>query len=175
MTMTERDTKGEPLGTAELEAKAEMSLSASRLQWNSHLTVSYVKTTGKLTTPTVNVKLTAGCTKSCTAISPSPWFGSQSILPGGTLQGDVTYQVASPNKNDNIRANYEAYITQPGTLPTDPNASWGDPGNIRCDNEVSANPGCVYTVVKPLVVLPISQYHDAALTYLFQQKTQVEK
>ncbi|MER8002087.1 hypothetical protein [Streptomyces sp. NPDC095613] len=154
-----------------------MTLEVNSLTWKENIEFKYLRTTGKLTTPTINASFTAKCNESCSMVTASPWTGQRSILPGQTITGDVTYRVSKPDSGPlgGITTKHAMLITQPGGIPTDPNASWTNPAKIRCDNEVAGTSGCVYPHIKPDLKVPLSKYGEAAATYLFQQQVTSNK
>ncbi|WP_413755116.1 hypothetical protein [Streptomyces sp. MMBL 11-3] len=164
--------EGKPVGTANMEVTAQMNLDPDGLTWKENIKIKYVKFTGNLTTTTFGVSFTANCNRSCSMVNASPWAGEQRIIPEQTISGDVTFGVGTPNSgfNGGITTNYKINISQSGTIPVQPNTSWSNPQKIRCDNEVGGTAGCVYSHVKPNLELPLSQYGEAAATYLFQQQ-----
>lgn len=163
---------GNPVGSALLHVSSRLILDRAKLSWKESISIKYESFEGKLTTNTFHVAFTAGCNKSCKMTTASPWTGHLSLAPKQTLSGDVEYNVATPNSgfNGGITTNYKINVMQAGTVPIQPNATWSNPRTIRCDDEVSNVPGCVYPHITPELVLPLSTYKEAAATYLFQQQ-----
>ncbi|MFL3871341.1 hypothetical protein LT966_32825 [Streptomyces griseobrunneus] len=163
---------GKPVGSALLYVSSRLNLDRAKLSWKESIRVKYESFEGKLTTNTFHIAFTAGCNRSCKMATASPWAGQLSLTPNQTLSGDVEYNVATPNSgfNGGITTNYKINVMQAGTVPVQPNATWSNPRTIRCDDEVSSVPGCVYPHIAPELVLPLSTYKEAAATYLFQQQ-----
>lgn len=163
---------GKPVGSAVLQVSTHLNLDRAKLNWKETIRVKHVSFQGNLTTNSFHVAFTAGCNRSCKMTKASPWTGQLSLAPEQTLSGDVEYNVATPNSgfNGGITTNYKINVMQAGTVPVQPNAAWSNPRNIRCDDEVSSVPGCVYPHIAPELVLPLSTYKEAAATYLFQQQ-----
>ncbi|SCK63559.1 hypothetical protein YUWDRAFT_07030 [Streptomyces sp. AmelKG-D3] len=163
---------GKPVGSALLHVSSRLSLDRAKLSWKESVRIKYESFEGKLTTNTFHIAFTAGCNRSCKMATASPWTGQLSLAPNQTLSGDVEYNVATPNSgfNGGITTSYKINVMQAGTVPVQPNATWSNPRTIRCDDEVSSVPGCVYPHITPELVLPLSTYKEAAATYLFQQQ-----
>lgn len=122
------------------------------------------------TIPSLNVSFTAACAAPCTATDPTPWAGAPSMVTGSTLAGDVGFADApAAGLSDSFTTNYTMVVTQPGVTPTDPEVDWTHPVTIRCDNAVGQYPGCVFPSARASLVLPISQYDAAAVTYYWAQ------
>ncbi|MFE1050749.1 hypothetical protein ACFW5S_34255 [Streptomyces olivaceus] len=163
---------GKPVGTALMQVTAQMSLKQNSLTWKENIQIKYLEAAGNLTTTTFGISFAASCDKTCSMTAASPWAGEQSIRPGQTISGDVTFGVGTPNSgwNGGITTQYQMRFSQAGTIPLQPNTSWTNPQKIRCDDEVDGTASCVYPHVKPNLELPLSKYGEAAATYLFQQQ-----
>ncbi|MHC3475614.1 hypothetical protein ACYF6T_44110 [Streptomyces sp. 7R007] len=158
----------EVIGTALLKVTATMQLNQTSAAWQEALSVTMESASA--TIPSLNVSLTAACAAPCTASDPTPWAGAPSMVTGSALSGSVGFADApAAGLSDSFKTSYTMVVTQPGVTPTDPEVNWTHPVNIRCDNAVGAYPGCVFPSAQADLVLPISQYDAAAVTYYWAQ------
>lgn len=61
------------------------------------------------------------------------------------------------------------YVVASGAIPVQPNVSWDNPWPIRCDSQVSANPGCVVPDVRANFEFSLAEFGGAAATYGWAQ------
>ncbi|GEC02851.1 hypothetical protein SSP24_05060 [Streptomyces spinoverrucosus] len=146
-----RDSKGVELGRGVLEVSTGGDLSATATTWSEQVSVTMTSATGEVTS--LNAKFRASCDAGCTATKTAPWYGG-SITLGQTLTGTVTY--SSPQttgSSASFYTSYAMYVTSPGATATDPNASWKNARQIRCDDAVGGTSvaGCAVPSVMPVV------------------------
>lgn len=162
--------RGAVLGTGRLNVTTSMTLNFNSSTWNELVTVTLTSTTGQVTS--LNVAFDAGCTSPCTMSKPAPWTGAKILTRGQSASGTVTYTDSPATGDwDTFTTKYHMYVTQSGTVPTQPNVNWSNPRSIRCDKAAyGTTSGCVYPHVRANLILPLSQYGAAAATYLWAQQ-----
>ncbi|MGV9878059.1 DNA/RNA non-specific endonuclease [Streptomyces sp. NPDC003006] len=154
---TLKDDKGKELGNGALEVSTNATLPEKGTTWDEHVTVKMTRATGAVTTLTV--KLRSGCGTGCKATKTAPWYGG-ALTVGQSLSGNVSYSsTPAPNTKEEFTTSYKVYVTSPGATAVDPNASWDNPREIRCDDAVreatgTPSPGCVIPTV--MAVVPMS-------------------
>ncbi|MFE9649900.1 hypothetical protein ACFYO0_38480 [Streptomyces sp. NPDC006365] len=62
-------------------------------------------------------------------------------------------------------------MTSPGATAVDPNASWDNPREIRCDNQLGPNPGCVVPSIRATFEFSLAEFGGAGATYGWTQNT----
>lgn len=161
--------RGAILGTGRLNVTTSMTLNVNSSTWNELVTVTLASTTGQVTS--LNVAFDASCTSPCTMSKATPWTGAKILTRGQSASGTVTYtDTLASGDVDALTTKYHMYVTQSGTIPTQPNVNWSNPRSIRCDKAVGSYSGCVYPHVRANLILPLSQYGAAAATYLWAQQ-----
>ncbi|MEU9592629.1 DNA/RNA non-specific endonuclease [Streptomyces sp. NPDC048193] len=146
-----RDGNGLEIGRGVLTVNTSADLSPTATTWSEFVSVTMTQASGDVTA--LNAKFHASCEAGCTATKTSPYYAN-SIVPGQTHSGTVTY--SSPQtagSSASFRTTYAMYVTLPNATPTDPNASWKNPRQIRCDHAVggSSVAGCAVPSVMPVV------------------------
>ncbi|MBT3150504.1 DNA/RNA non-specific endonuclease [Streptomyces sp. CHD11] len=129
-----RDGNGLEIGRGTLAVSTGADLSATATTWSEQVTVTMTSAVGDVTA--LNAKFRASCDAGCTATKTAPWYGGGLTL-GQTLTGTVTY--SSPQTAGSATSfltSYAMYVTSPGATATDPNASWRNSRQIRCDDAV---------------------------------------
>jgi hypothetical protein len=148
-----RDSRGVEIGRGTLAVSTGADLSATATTWSEQVTVTMTGASGDVTA--LNAKFRASCDAGCTATKTSPWYGG-AIVPGQTLTGTVTY--SSPQttgSSASFYTSYAMYVTSPGATATDPNASWKNARQIRCDNAVGGNSVAGCAVPSVMAVVPM--------------------
>ncbi|MFI1191049.1 DNA/RNA non-specific endonuclease [Streptomyces californicus] len=146
-----RDGNGLEIGRGVLTVNTSADLSPAATTWSEFVSVTMTQASGDV--KALNAKFRASCEAGCTATKTSPYYAN-SIVPGQTLSGTVAY--SSPQtagSSASFLTTYAMYVTLPGATPTDPNASWRNPRQIRCDHAVggSSVAGCAVPSVRPVV------------------------
>ncbi|GGT78940.1 hypothetical protein GCM10010207_88280 [Streptomyces atratus] len=168
VTYTLRNDKGAVLGTGLMNVATSMTLSASKTTWDETTTVKVVSVTGEV--KTLNISYDAACTGGCGMTDARPWDGTKSLGLGGTATGTVTYSTpVASGARANVTSKHHMYVVSSGAIPTQPNVNWDNPWTIRCDNEVSANPGCVVPEVRANFEFSLAEFGGAAATYGWTQ------
>lgn len=176
---TLKDGNGKEIGTGTLDVATSALLPAKRTTWNENVTVTMTGATGAVTSLTA--KFRSECSAGCKATKTTPWYGGE-LVKGQSVSGSVSYSStpAAGTKVD-FTTSYKLYVTSPGAQITDPNASWSNPEEIRCDDDVrdttsstsTPGPGCVVPSVMPVVkmsALPNASGSGAAAAgYLWAQ------
>ncbi|MGZ3099249.1 DNA/RNA non-specific endonuclease [Streptomyces sp. H72] len=148
-----RDSRGMEIGRGTLAVSTGADLSSTATTWSEQVTVTMTSAFGDVTA--LNAKFRASCDTGCTATKTAPWYGG-AITPNQTLTGNVTF--SSPQTTGSSASfftSYAMYVTSPGATATDPNASWKNARQIRCDDAVGGTSvaGCVVpseTAVVPM-------------------------
>ncbi|MGW7568465.1 DNA/RNA non-specific endonuclease [Streptomyces tendae] len=172
-----KDGNGKEIGTGTLNVATSALLPAdiANPKWNEYVTVTMTGATGAVTSLTA--KLRSACSAGCKASKTAPWYGGE-LVKGESVNGFVTY-TSSPAAGAKLRftTSYQLFVTSPGAQITDPNASWSNPEEIRCDDDVrdasGTTParGCVVPSVMPVVKLSAaSSSGSAAAGYLWAQE-----
>ncbi|WP_245685457.1 DNA/RNA non-specific endonuclease [Streptomyces yerevanensis] len=172
-----RDSKGVEIGRGVLEVSTGGDLSPTATTWSEQVSVTMTSAVGDVTA--LNAKLRASCDAGCTATKTAPWYGGNITL-GQTLTGNVTY--SSPQTTGSSASFYTAYamyVTSPGATATDPNASWKNSRQIRCDNAVGGTSvaGCAVPSVMPELLMSTqgSDRGGAVAAYLWAQKNLTDR
>ncbi|MER8199717.1 hypothetical protein ABTY00_38125 [Streptomyces microflavus] len=180
MLYTLKDGNGSPIGTGTLNVSTGAVLSASATKWKERIAVTMTGATGAVTT--LSVKFRTSCSAGCKTPKYAPWVGKTGELVLGKLaNGDVEYEAnPAPGSSVDVTTSYTMYVTSPGATATDPNASWSNPRNVRCDDAVrdtasttTPSPGCVVPHVMPVINMSdqpnTSGPGAAAAAYLWAQ------
>ncbi|WP_415947922.1 hypothetical protein [Streptomyces sp. KLOTTS4A1] len=174
-----RDGNGKQIGTGTLSVAQSAMLPAAitNPKWNEYVTVTMTGATGAVTSLTA--KFRSACTTGCKASKNSPWWGGQ-LVKGESVNGFVTYESKpGPGAKLEFTTSYKLYVTAPGAVITDPSASWSNPEQIRCDDDVrdtastthTDKRGCVVPSVTPVVKLgATTSSGNAAAGYLWAQE-----
>nr|WP_221381972.1 hypothetical protein [Actinoplanes polyasparticus] len=162
------NSNGTPIGTATLNFVNSVTLNATSTAFDQQITATVSNTTGSVSQ--VAVSLTASCTSACRTTKANPWTGTALLSRGQSATGTVSHaETLAKNTQDSFRLRYNAFITVPNAIPAQPTASWDGTIDIRCDNAVTASPGCVYPTAIPDLQLSAGTYNAAAITYLWAQ------
>ncbi|WP_345669388.1 DNA/RNA non-specific endonuclease [Streptomyces similanensis] len=174
-----KDGNGKEIGTGTLDVASSALLPADikSPKWNEYVTVTMTGATGAVTSLTA--KFRAECTTGCKVTKTAAWYGGD-LVSGQSVNGYVSYS-SSPAAGAKVRftTSYKLYVTTPGAQITDPNASWSNPREIRCDDDVrdttstTSTPasGCVVPSETPVVKLSATSSSDsAAAGYLWAQQ-----
>ncbi|MEV5549738.1 DNA/RNA non-specific endonuclease [Streptomyces sp. NPDC052309] len=149
-----RDSRGLEIGRGVLAVSTGADLSPTATTWSEQVTVTMTGASGDVTS--LNAKFRASCDAGCTATKTAPWYGG-SITLGQTLTGTVTY--SSPQttgSSASFYTSYAMYVTSPGATATDPNASWKNAREIRCDDAVGGTSVAGCAVPSVMAVVPMS-------------------
>ncbi|MFJ3930707.1 MULTISPECIES: DNA/RNA non-specific endonuclease [unclassified Streptomyces] len=169
-----RDGNGKQIGTGTLDVTTSALLPAEGTAWTEHVTVTMTGATGAVTS--LSAKFRAACSAGCRTTKRAPWYGG-TLIKGDARNGRVAYD-SSPAAGTKVEftTSYELYVTSPGAQITDPSASWSNPEQIRCDDDVrdlgstgTPSPGCVVPSVMPVVGIDGTS-GAAAAGYLWAQK-----
>ncbi|MEU6228321.1 DNA/RNA non-specific endonuclease [Streptomyces sp. NPDC047042] len=168
-----RDSRGLEIGRGVLEVSTGGDLSPTATTWNEQVSVTMTLATGDVTS--LNAKLRASCDAGCTATKTAPWFGG-AITLNQTLTGNVTFSSAqTAGSSASFYTAYAMYVTSPGATATDPNASWKNSRQIRCDNAVGGTSvaGCAVPSVMAELSMSTqgSDQGGAVAAYLWAQKS----
>ncbi|AKZ55832.1 Hypothetical protein SAM23877_2783 [Streptomyces ambofaciens ATCC 23877] len=148
-----RDSRGLEIGRGTLAVSTGADLSATATSWSEQVTVTMTGASGDVTA--LNAKFRASCDVGCTATKTAPWYGG-SITLGQTLSGTVAY--SSPRTTGSSASfftSYAMYVTSPGATATDPNASWKNARQIRCDDAVGGTSVAGCAVPSVMAVVPM--------------------
>ncbi|MET8711917.1 DNA/RNA non-specific endonuclease [Streptomyces sp. NPDC004735] len=149
-----RDANGLEIGRGVLTVSTGADLSPTATTWSEQISVTMTEAKGDVTA--LNAKFRAGCDAGCTATKTSPWYGG-AIVFGQTLTGTVTY--SSPQtagSSASFLTSYALYVTSPGATATDPNASWKNARQLRCDHAVGGGSVAGCAVPSVMAVVPMS-------------------
>lgn len=166
------DSNGVPVGSGTLEVSTSATLPKAGTTWSEQVTTTMTAASGQVTT--LNAKFRAACGSGCTATKTAPWYGGD-LTVGQSVTGSVTYSSApATGAVARFVTSYKMYVTSPGTIAVDPNASWDNPREIRCDNAVggSSAAGCAVPSVMPVVPMSATAGDPggAVATYGWAQK-----
>ncbi|MFH8439778.1 DNA/RNA non-specific endonuclease [Streptomyces sp. NPDC018026] len=169
-----RDSRGVEIGRGTLEVSTGADLSPTATTWSEQVNVRMTSASGDVTA--LNVKFRASCDAGCTATDVSPWWNGDITVGAPPLTGDVGYSSAqTTGSSSSFYTSYVMYVTSPGATPTDPNASWKNPRQIRCDDAVGGTSvaGCaVPSVMAELSMSPQgSDKGGAVAAYLWAQRS----
>ncbi|GHB32435.1 hypothetical protein GCM10010377_23490 [Streptomyces viridiviolaceus] len=148
-----RDSRGLEIGRGTLAVSTGADLSPTATTWSEQVTVTMTGASGDVTS--LNAKFRASCDAGCTATKTAPWYGG-AITLGQTLTGNVTY--SSPQttgSSASFYTSYAMYVTSPGATATDPNASWKNSRQIRCDDAVGGTSVAGCAVPSVMAVVPM--------------------
>ncbi|MGW0937399.1 DNA/RNA non-specific endonuclease [Streptomyces sp. NPDC002666] len=148
-----RNNNGVQIGLGILEVSTGGDLSRTATTWSEQVTVTMTHAEGDVTA--LDAKLRASCDAGCTATKTAPWYKSD-IVVGGILTGSVTY--SSPQttgSSASFLTSYAMYVTSPGATAVDPNASWKNPRQIRCDDAVGGTSVAGCAVPSVMAVVPM--------------------
>ncbi|MEV0746685.1 DNA/RNA non-specific endonuclease [Streptomyces sp. NPDC050273] len=146
-----RNDNGVEIGRGTLAVSTGGDLSPTATTWSEQVTVTMTSAAGDVTA--LDAKLRASCDAGCTATKTAPWYKSDLVV-GGSLTGTVTY--SSPQttgSSASFLTSYAMYVTSPGATAVDPNASWKNARQIRCDDAVGGTSvaGCAVPSITPVV------------------------
>ncbi|MDX3458056.1 DNA/RNA non-specific endonuclease [Streptomyces sp. ME02-8801-2C] len=148
-----RDSRGVEIGRGVLEVSTGGDLSPTATTWSEQVSVTMTLATGDVTS--LNAKLRASCDAGCTATKTAPWFGG-AITLNQTLTGNVTFSSAqTAGSSASFYTAYAMYVTSPGATATDPNASWKNSRQLRCDDAVGGTSVAGCAVPSVMAVVPM--------------------
>ncbi|MEV0963385.1 DNA/RNA non-specific endonuclease [Streptomyces sp. NPDC049910] len=172
-----RDNRGLEIGRGILEVSTGADLSPTATTWSEQVTVKMTAASGDVTS--LDAKFKASCDTGCTATKTMPWYVG-AITLGKTLTGTVTY--SSPQttgSSASFYTSYAMYVTSPGATATDPNASWKNARQVRCDHAVGGTSvaGCAVPSVTPELSMSTqgSDKGGAVAAYLWAQKNLTDR
>ncbi|MER5378042.1 DNA/RNA non-specific endonuclease [Streptomyces sp. NPDC002553] len=148
-----RDSRGLEIGRGTLTVSTSADLSPTATTWNEHVTVAM--TSASQDVSALSAKFRASCDAGCTATKDAPWWAS-TVTMGKPLTGDVTFSSPqSTGSSASFFTSYKMYVTAPGATPTDPNASWKNAREVRCDDAVGGGSGAGCAVPSVTAVVPM--------------------
>ncbi|GHE82014.1 hypothetical protein GCM10014715_42140 [Streptomyces spiralis] len=172
-----RDSNGREIGRGTLAVATSADLSATATTWSEQVSATMTSASGDVTA--LDAKFRVSCGTGCRATKTAPWYGGNITL-GQTLTGTVTY--SSPQttgSSASFYTSYAMYVTSPGAVAVDPNASWNNPREIRCDDAVggSSVAGCAVPSVMPELSMSTqgSDQGGAVAAYLWAQKNLTDR
>ncbi|GAB6898021.1 hypothetical protein JCM9957A_11110 [Kineosporia succinea] len=173
ITYTEynRNNPSQILGSAILEVSSSGTLSSRSGRWEEVVTVKLASVKDQVTSLAVAFK--ASCSTGCTAATPNPWAGSRLLSVGQSVSGSVFFEDTPASGGiSTVTTSYVATVTQPGTTPLNPDVSWTNPRDIRCDTTFAKNTstGCAIPSVRASLKLSLAKYGAAAALYGFAQQ-----
>ncbi|WP_326670221.1 DNA/RNA non-specific endonuclease [Streptomyces sp. NBC_01257] len=148
-----RNANGVEIGRGTLAVSTGGDLSPTETTWSEQVTVTMTSAAGDVTA--LDAKLRASCDAGCTATKTAPWYKSDLVV-GGSLTGTVTY--SSPQaagSSSSFLTAYAMYVTSPGATTVDPNASWKNARQIRCDDAVGGTSVAGCAVPSVMAVVPM--------------------
>ncbi|MFI2435912.1 DNA/RNA non-specific endonuclease [Streptomyces sp. NPDC018693] len=172
-----RDSNGVERGRGVLEVSTGADLSATATTWSEQVSVTMISATGEVAA--LNAKFRASCDAGCRATKTAPWYGGDITL-GQTLTGTVTYSSSqTTGSSASFHTAYAMYVTSPGATAVDPNASWRNARQIRCDDAVggSSVAGCAVPSVMAEMSMSTqgSDQGGAVAAYLWAQKNLTDR
>lgn len=181
------DSRGEVLGTAMLSVNVDMMLNATSTTWTAPVTVSMFDATP--TIASLEVSMDVSCGSPCIMDKAEPWAGVTTLANNQSASGTVTFEdvpagittrpctgtgpvTCTPPRGaqNSFGASFQLFAVATGAEPVQPFAIWNTDFNVRCDNQVGGNAGCVFPSVASDLVLSLSQYGAAAATYAFMEQ-----
>ncbi len=155
-------------GTGEISISTNATLNATNTSWDEHIVVEATRFTGWVRG--LVVAFDASCSGNCTMNKAKPWDGHALLgREGAKKEGDVTFHSGVTQGRTSIYPSYHAdFYAVEEDAPGDHTVRWTSQVEVRCDAELSTA-GCVAPQKKPDLVLPMSVYGTAAVTYLFAE------
>ncbi|MER5978131.1 DNA/RNA non-specific endonuclease [Streptomyces sp. NPDC001857] len=177
VTYIMRDSRGLEIGRGTLAVSTSADLSPTATTWNEHVTVAMTSASGDVAA--LSAKFRASCDAGCTATKDAPWWAS-TVTIGKPLTGDVTFSSPqSTGSSASFFTSYKMYVTAPGATPTDPNASWKNAREVRCDDAVGggSGAGCAVPSITPELSMSTqgSAQGGAVAAYLWAQKNLTDR
>ncbi|MFD5805512.1 DNA/RNA non-specific endonuclease [Streptomyces sp. NPDC127020] len=151
-----KDANGQQIGTGTLSVTTSALLPAEGTSWEEHVTVTMTGATGAVTT--LEARFRSACSAGCKATKTAPWYKG-TLVKGDSRTGRVAYS-STPAAGTAVEftTSYELFVSYPGAQIIDPSASWSNPEQIRCDDDVrdtasagTPGPGCVVPGIMPVV------------------------
>jgi hypothetical protein len=138
-TYLEQDPKtGATLGSAGLAITQLTQLNPQSAAWTETISLTMTSASGQVSQ--LNANLTGTCTPSCAASSGDAFGGNDTLTNGTTLTGTINLSDnPATGAEDLDEGQFVLHITQPGTVPTNPNVSFGDQVQIRCDDALTSD------------------------------------
>ncbi|WP_239079426.1 hypothetical protein [Streptomyces sp. SID7909] len=122
--------------------------------------------------PTLTLNIDFGCRGYCEKQSPV-WSGSPTFVAGDLHTATVTQKIKWNNTTDD-QGRISPYLTVKGTAGGDTsNTMTAEKSelDVRCDRDVKATPGCVFSAYKPTYVMNEKKFPAAAAhAWLIQNK-----
>jgi hypothetical protein len=164
-----KDTQGKELGTGTLEVSTSATLPAKGTTWDENVSVTMTGATGAVTSLTA--KFRPACGDGCKVTKTAPWYGGN-LTVGKSASGAVSYS-SEPGPGQVLKfiTSYKLYVSSPDAQPTDPNAAWSNPREIRCDDAVRQTvtdpgstpaPGCVIPSIMAVTEMSTKPYDEDA-------------
>ncbi|MDX3751988.1 DNA/RNA non-specific endonuclease [Streptomyces sp. AK08-02] len=172
-----RNSNGVEIGRGVLAISTGGDLSPTATTWNEQVSVTMTLAQGDV--KALNAKFRASCDAGCTATKTAPWFGG-AITLNQTLTGNVTFSSAqTAGSSASFYTAYAMYVTSPGATATDPNASWKNSRQIRCDDAVGGTSvaGCAIPSITAELSMSTqgSDHGGAVAAYLWAQKSLTDR
>lgn len=148
-----RDSRGKEIGLGILAVSTSGDLSPTATTWSEHVSVTMTRATGDV--KALSAKFRPSCDAGCKVTKSSPWF-ERVITPAKPLSGNVAFSSEqTAGSSASFYTAYAMYVTSPDATPTDPNASWKNPCQIRCDNAVGGTSVAGCAVPSVMAVVPM--------------------
>ncbi|MFE6038945.1 hypothetical protein [Streptomyces sp. NPDC056452] len=113
--------------------------------------------------PALTLDIDFGCRGYCEKETPV-WSGSKTFVAGDTHTATVTQKIKWNNTTDD-RGRISPYLTVKGTAngqTSNPMSAEKSELDVRCDRDVKATPGCVFSSYKPTYVMNAKKFPAAA-------------
>lgn len=122
--------------------------------------------------PSLTLDIDFGCRGYCEKETPV-WSGSKTFIAGDTHTATVTQKIKWNNTAD-VSGRISPYLTVKGTAngqTSNPLSAEKSELDVRCDRDVKATPGCVFSSYKPTYVMNSKKFPAAAAhAWLIQNK-----
>ncbi|GAB2606548.1 hypothetical protein GCM10027168_44260 [Streptomyces capparidis] len=129
---------GKELGTSDWAIQQELAPQVSAANIKEHIDITLLSQKDAVKTPSINFD--SGCIN-CKSPHVDPFNGYQAMTPGRTIQADMDRSAWVPRKGRaTVTFGWEMIFRHPGVA--DLTTDWAGP-EVRCDNEVGGNYGCV--------------------------------
>jgi hypothetical protein len=138
-TYTEYDLKdGAILGSAILSLNQVIEPNPASTTWTEEVSLTMTAAEGQVTV--LNANLIDTCTSPCTTTGTDAFHGNDEVFEGETLFGTVEFEDVPASGTQNLTTGQNLLtVLQPGTEPLNPEVSWNDGLQVRCDDTLSSD------------------------------------